>query len=206
MRAALKEWAVVVDALGTGAQILILRKGGIQEAIEGFKWDHSEFWLFSTAFHQQRTLVIPSAQERFDQLKLAKADDASIKIEYFAHVVDCWHLESLEAAARLGGQHVWRDEVIAQRFDWGGEKAICAVALRVFRLAVPLNLPALSKYGGCKSWLELEVDVPTASASPVLSDAAFDRKLAQFRAALDAEQARRLEEDANHAAPCQVRG
>jgi hypothetical protein len=31
MRAAFKEWAVIVDTLGRGGQIVILRKGGISE-------------------------------------------------------------------------------------------------------------------------------------------------------------------------------
>ena len=31
MRLAFKEWAIIVDALGRGEQILILRKGGLQE-------------------------------------------------------------------------------------------------------------------------------------------------------------------------------
>ena len=37
MRIAFKEWAMVVDALGRGEQIIILRKGGISEGRGGFK-------------------------------------------------------------------------------------------------------------------------------------------------------------------------
>jgi hypothetical protein len=39
----------------------------------------------------------------------------------------------------------------------------------------------LPSYGGCKSWIELEADLPTKEAVPVLSDAAFAEKLKQFR-------------------------
>ena len=40
---AFKEWAVVVDALGQGEQVLILRKGGIREERGEFHVDHREF-------------------------------------------------------------------------------------------------------------------------------------------------------------------
>src|SRR5687768_11757609 len=40
MRTAFKEWAIIVDALARGDQILILRKGGISEGREGFQIDH----------------------------------------------------------------------------------------------------------------------------------------------------------------------
>ncbi|MEO8428438.1 MAG: DUF1802 family protein, partial [Verrucomicrobiota bacterium] len=68
MRIVFKEWAVVVDALGRGDQIIILRKGGISEGRGGFQVEHPEFVLFPTLFHQQRESVVPSAQARFDQL------------------------------------------------------------------------------------------------------------------------------------------
>ncbi len=41
MRIAFKEWAVIVDALGRGDQILILRKGGISEGRGGFQIEQS---------------------------------------------------------------------------------------------------------------------------------------------------------------------
>ena len=66
MRIAFKEWAVVVDALGHGEQIIILRKGGMAEGAAGFKPEHSRFWLFPTLFHQQRESVLESAQKRWD--------------------------------------------------------------------------------------------------------------------------------------------
>src|SRR5258705_3213217 len=46
VRTAFKEWAIVVDALGRGEQIVILRKGGIREGRGGFHVEHPQFWLF----------------------------------------------------------------------------------------------------------------------------------------------------------------
>jgi hypothetical protein len=83
-----------------------------------------------------------------------------VRIEYFAEVVEWRRLESLSAAESLRGQHCWRDEVIAERFDWGKAKNIFALAVRVHRLPLAIELPMLPRYGGCKSWIELEKDIP----------------------------------------------
>src|ERR1041385_7814203 len=124
MRVAFKEWAIVVDALGRGEQVLILRKGGISEGRGGFKPEHAEFFLFPTAFHEQRESVIESAQRRFEQILPTLPRRNEIRIEFFAKVVEARQLMSLQAAEALRGQHIWRDEVIAERFDWGRAKNI----------------------------------------------------------------------------------
>src|SRR4051812_42916812 len=133
MRIAFKEWAVIVDALGTGRQTLILRKGGISEGRGGFQVDHPEFLLFPTLFHQQRESVLPGAQARFDQLELPPSE--VLRIQYFCRVAAWRRLDSLQAAQRMEGQHVWKPEVIAERFDWGRGKGIFALAVRTYRLS-----------------------------------------------------------------------
>jgi hypothetical protein len=187
MRIAFKEWAVIVDALGSGRQILILRKGGISEGPGGFKVEHPVFLLFPTLFHQQRESVLPEAQARFDQLEFPKPD--LLRIEYFCRVIAWRRLDSLEAARQLEGQHVWKPEVIAERFEWGRSKAIFALAVRTYRLPQRIDLPTLPSYGGCKSWIELETDIDVSSAQPVLSDTEFAEKLKLFEASLDAKPA-----------------
>ncbi len=184
VRAAFKEWAVIVDALGRGDQIIILRKGGISEGPGGFKMEHPRFLLFPTLFHQQRDSVIPSAQNRFDLLAPNFRPPEELHLEFFAETVASVKLGSLSEARALNGQHVWRDEVIAERFDWSRDKSIFALAVRVFQLPQPVELPLLSAYAGCKSWIELDHDLPVDNSHPVLSDTAFTVKLNAFRAAL----------------------
>ncbi|MBI3850944.1 MAG: DUF1802 family protein [Verrucomicrobia bacterium] len=185
MHIAFKEWAIIVDALGCGEQIIILRKGGINERRGGFRPEHSQFLLFPTQFHQQRESVLPAAQVRFDRISVNCPDPSKLRLDIFAEVVVVQRLGSLAAAERLRGQHIWRDEVIAQRFDWGKEKNIHALAVRVSRLPQAVELPMSPAYGGCKSWVELETDVATAGARPVLSEEMFTEKLSQFRTALE---------------------
>ena len=179
---AFKEWAVIVEALGQGEQIVILRKGGIAEGRGGFRAEHERFWLFPTRFHQQAEGVVPEAAARFGGMTFPPED--VLRIQYAAEVVEARRLESLAAAERLAGQHIWRDDVIAERFDWGRDQGIYAMAVRVRQLAVPMDLPMLEEYGGCKSWVELEPSMDFAATKPVLEDAVFEQKLADFREAL----------------------
>jgi len=180
VRTAFKEWAIVVDALGRGEQILILRKGGIHEGKDGFQVEHPRFWLFPTLFHQQRESVLPAAQKRFDTIAPQFPGTDRVRIEFFAEVADWRRIDSLEAANALRGQHIWTDQVIAERFEWGRSKNIFALAVRVFGLPKAIELPILPSHAGCKSWIELEADLSTKEAVPVLKDAAFAEKLERF--------------------------
>lgn len=184
MRMAFKEWAVVVDALGRGDQIIILRKGGISEGRGGFQIEHVRFFLFPTLFHQQRESVLPDAQRHYDVLAPKLSPDL-VRLEFFAEVADWKFLESPEAMSRLRGQHIWREEVAQERFDWGQSKSIYAMAVRVFRLPRAVELPMLPEYGGCKSWVDLETLISTDGAQPALTDGEFAEKLHLFHAALE---------------------
>src|SRR4051812_24521996 len=161
VQTAFKEWGVVVDALGRGEQIVILRKGGISEGRGGFKIEQPQFLLFPTLFHQQRESVIPMAQQRYDQIAPAFPPADRLRLEYFAEVVLAKKLDSAADAEALHGQHIWRDEVVAERFDWGKEKAIFALAVRVHRLPQAVELPMIPAYGGCKSWIEVDTEIAT---------------------------------------------
>jgi hypothetical protein len=184
LTAAFKEWAIVVDALGRGEQIFILRKGGIHEGRGGFQMEHSEFLFFPTLFHQQRESVVPAAQRRFDEIAPHLPPANLLRLEYWAQAVEHHRLEEFGAVKRLAGQHVWREEVLAERFEWGREQGIFAIALRVHRLPMAVELPMLPEYGGCKSWVEVAHPVMPAGSTPILDDAAFDGRLKKFREAI----------------------
>lgn len=179
---AFKEWAIVVEALGRGEQIVILRKGGIAEGAGGFAAEHERFWLFPTQFHQQAEGVMPEAAARFANLK--KPAEGIVPIQFACEVVDSRALNSLEQAQRLLGQHIWREEIVAERFDWGRDQGIYAMAVRVRGLPEAKELPMLEGYGGCRSWIELEPEMNFADALPVLADDVFAEKLAAFQEAL----------------------
>ncbi len=182
MQIAFKEWAVVVEALGRGGQIVILRKGGIAEGQGGFRVEQERFWLFPTRFHQQTEGVVEEARAGFENF--VWPPDDLLRVEFGAEVMEARRLDSLAQAQRLAGQHIWREEIIAERFDWGRDAGIYAMAVRVRRLAKPVELPMLASYGGCKSWVELEPPMEFEGMEPVLADADFEMKLRKFREAL----------------------
>ncbi len=184
MRKAFKEWAIVVDALGQGEQILILRKGGIAEGRGGFRPEHERFLLFPTLFHQQRESVVAKAQARHDLIAPGFPGPETLRLEFTAEVAWGRQLKNLAEAERLKGLHIWRDEVVAERFDWGRDKVLHAMAVRIRRLPQRIELPLLPGYGGCKSWIETAVDVDDSEAVPVLGDSEFRAKLAAVEKAL----------------------
>ncbi len=189
MQTAFKEWAVVVDALARGEQILILRKGGLHEGRGGFQVGHERFLLFPTGYHQQGESVVGGARERSADVLAGMPPEDVLRIGHFAEVVEWRELDSLEAVRALKGQHVWRDEVIEQRYEWGRSKGVFALAVRVYRLPESVELPMLESYGGCKSWIEIERDISRDGAEPVLSDEAFATRLAGFREVADSAAA-----------------
>ena len=164
---AFKEWAIVVDALEQGTQSLILRKGGISEGRGGFQPEHSRFLLFPTLFHQQREQVIPAAQQRYDEIASSLPDPQRVRITSWAEIVSWDKLQDLSAVQRLRDQHIWREALIAERFEWGREQAIYALHLRVFRLPQPWEGPLLPAYGGCKSWVEIAEEISTEGSREV---------------------------------------
>src|SRR5687768_9751498 len=183
MTPAFKEWAIVVDALGCGEQIFILRKGGIHEGRGGFKMEHPEFVLFPTLFHQQRESVLERAEKRFDEIAPYFPPPEILRVEYWAEVVEHHALENFDKVRALTGQHIWREEVLAERFEWGREQMIYAIAVRVHRLPMKLEMPMLPEYGGCKSWVTLAHSA-LLQTDPVLDDATFRARLSAFRAAV----------------------
>src|SRR5437660_249987 len=62
---ALKEWASVCNAIETGRQILLLRKGGIYESAGEFELENPQFLLFPTYLHQNLAMLRPEAHEGF---------------------------------------------------------------------------------------------------------------------------------------------
>lgn len=184
MKEAFKEWAVVVDALETGTQSIILRKGGIAEGKGGFQLDHRSFWLFPTQFHQQHEMVIDSAKKRYEKISKDLTPEGFVRISSYAEIVAAYDIQENQEAENLSDLHIWKDHVIRERFDWGKRKDIHALAVRTFILPSPAEIPLLDSYGGCKSWINLEEDISTEGAIPAIDDAAFGTILEQFHVSL----------------------
>jgi hypothetical protein len=176
---AFKEWAVVVDALGRGEQILILRKGGIREERGRFQVEHREFWLFPTLYHEAERAVIPSKRPALRDIA-ANAPKDGVDIEYYVVVNPVVQITSLELVRRLQGRHIWTEQALQERFQFGREPGLHALLTRVYRRPVPERSAMRESYGGCKSWVELERALPTEGLTPVLADAEYNAQREQI--------------------------
>src|ERR1700755_1192312 len=79
---ALKEWSSVVAALGSGEQVILIRKGGIADPKFGLEAER--FYLYPTYFHQGE------AEAR-----------ASVTITHWCEAVRTWSLRDLDLLYRL---------------------------------------------------------------------------------------------------------
>jgi CDP-diacylglycerol--glycerol-3-phosphate 3-phosphatidyltransferase len=184
---AFKEWEGIVGALGSGAQIVILRKGGIAEGRAGFKPKHPRFWLFPTRFHQQWEQTKP-ALRRFAGPSAEGAKD--IVLEYFAEVTDAVYLESWPQVARLDGDHFWGEDILRERFEYQDRPGMTAglhlLIVRVSRVNLPHKLAPSPAYDGCKSWIEVPADWTGDIAAPVVPAEEFATRRSRILAAIAA--------------------
>lgn len=181
---AFKEWAVVVDALGQGLQILIFRKGGIHEGMGGFEVEGREFFLFPTYEHQNKEELIPEVYPRLEELISHQPKDGKIHLNFYASIQAIYKVTDLERLYKLEGHHIWTRSLIEERFNWGKEKSLYVFALRVFRLPKEILTPNQQEYGGCKSWVSFQESFST-EGTPVLSNPAFHRELSDIRKILE---------------------
>jgi hypothetical protein len=177
MSPAFKEWRVIVEALGGGEQILILRKGGIAEDEGGFAVKAGKFWLFPTHFHEQLAQAKPAAKKFFTH---AQPKTGPIHLRYFAEVGRHAFLSDWATVARLGAFHLWSEETIRERFNWAQPPGLHAFAVRVHRLVQPAPLEVTPEMSGCKSWVDVPLDFAAHASEPVLDHATFAKKLEEL--------------------------
>jgi len=180
---AFKEWHVITEALGSGEQWLILRKGGIAEGKGGFKPEHGRFWLFPTRYHEQLEQTKPAAAAF---AKMDPPSETEIPLKYYAEVTDVAFLEDADALAGLDRFHLWKPEVIRERFDWSRTSGVHLLVLRVFRARNAHRLKASKDFAGCKSWIEVPADLDTAAGVPVIADEEFSTRRSRLLAAVPA--------------------
>ncbi len=170
-----KEWQVVCDALASGRQSILLRKGGIHEGREGFSFAHESFFLFPTRFHTTPEQV---REGKVVTLPEWQAGDL-IRITHHVEVPGAVTLTDWEKVAELEPFHIYSEQTIRDRFDWEGKGmasgSIHLALARVRELAEPWEFAYEPKYGGCRSWVNLPAPPPgwMDRLRPVLDDESF---------------------------------
>lgn len=149
-----KEWAYVVEALASGRQTIILRKGGIAEEEGDFNLRRNEFLLMPTAYHQAAALI---KTDWYNQVKdtVYIPDQLTTIITYRAKVSNYQLITSEDEVMALDSLHVWNNDVVLERFNrWKNNQVHC-LYVAIERLEQPIVLEMKPEYGGCKSWIEI---------------------------------------------------
>ena len=182
---AFKEWEGIVEALGQGAQVIILRKGGIAEGRAGFQAKHPKFWLFPTKYHQQWDKSKP---ELLRFTAPASAAGKEFVLQYFAEVTDAIYLSSWDQVARLDDAHFWGEEILRERFGYderpGMEQGLHLLIVRVSRINLPHRLKPAPEFEGCKSWIDVPVDWSKDIATHVVRTEEFATRRSRILAAV----------------------
>jgi hypothetical protein len=177
---AFKEWTLICDALDRGEQSLILRKGGIAEGRAGFRFQHEEFLLFPTLFHEQAAkLKVPA-----DTALPTQRADGQHEVRLHCRVEWTSDLTDWAAIQRLAPLHLWQESEIEKRFRQDDQQMVSLAFVRVSRLSSPFVFPNSPRYGGCRSWIQLP-DLPFGTTlAPVLDESAHHAAETRVRAAI----------------------
>ena len=181
---ALKEWAITVEALAQGEQILLLRKGGIHESGKDFRVIHPEFLLYSTYEHQREDLLKPSSRPALEQLLSATPRSESITFSHWARAEEIIEVEAQDRVDDLAPYHIWTDEYAQSRLRWKPMLPLSILLLRVYRMEQPVTVPYIKEYGGCTSWVDILPRVDLGQLQPVLDDAEFQRQVDAIKGSL----------------------
>ncbi len=172
-RQALKEWAVAIDALRAGEAIITVRKGGIREDAREFRMEHRQFALFPSYDHQNEQQLQTRFAERLNRVVAGAAPVGTLRVDTWAEVTDVREISDEAQVRALEDFYVFSQAYALERLQWRPKKPLHVLVLRVFRLAVPLEIPMVANYGGCKSWIELAETVTMDRSLPALDDKAF---------------------------------
>ncbi len=183
-RTALKEWAVLADALGRGDIVAMVRKGGIREQRAGFTVRHSRFLLYPTFFHEKEAELAGRFRPLLADAHARRPPEGTIQLTLVAEAAAVWRVTELERLRGIGEEHGLTWKAVESRFHYRDQPLVHVVALRVARLSVPVEIPELRRYFGCVSWVELDRDVVVSDSQPVLSPQELARRCTRLEGSL----------------------
>lgn len=184
---ALKEWAIVGEALAQNRQIVLLRKGGLLDEDGHFALEHSQFWLAPTWLHQERGLVKHKHQDLWEQTPRETDENAKIiYLRHFARVERVWKLDEDAESALLKVPHIWSSHYLDLRFGYQSDKTLLCAALRLYINDEPIRYELRAQDLGCRSWIDLPEPMG-AIVRPAIGDAVFAQELENVARVLDGE-------------------
>jgi hypothetical protein len=170
---ALKEWAAVCDALASGRQMVLLRKGGIHELAGEFEIEHRQFLLFPTYLHQNLQMLKPEAHGSF---KALSSEPEQITISAAGEITNIIRVGSRAEIDAIEADHIWTPPLIDMRFNYKPEKPLYLLIVRAYRLPKSVTIQNTPIYAGCKSWVPLDQPIATHEATSVLDEITFAQR------------------------------
>jgi hypothetical protein len=155
---ALKEWASVIEALGSGAQIVLIRKGGLAD--QSFGVEAQRFYLFPTNYHDA-----------------GGAESAHVRITHWAEVVKTWQIRDATMLPRVEALTILDSSAIETRYRFRPDQAINVIAIRAYRLASPTDVVMKPEYSGCRSWVSIDEEIDIDGSVAALSDHDLDAQI-----------------------------
>ena len=174
---ALKEWAITVEAMARGDQVLLLRKGGIHEDGKDFRVIHREFLFYPTYLHQKEDLIQPAHQPALRKMLEQPQDVEKVTFTYWAKVEEVLEISDQDKVDALEHHYIWTTAYAQSRLNWKPMLPLSVLLVRVYKLQQPVSVPYLPEYGGCTSWVEVLSNVNLGEIEPVLDDTEFQRRI-----------------------------
>lgn len=179
---ALKEWSAVVHALLDGRQRVLLRKGGIGE--KRFDIATREFMLFPTVAHSHAERVRPEFRDLLAAAAPDSTDDRFV-VRAAAKVVAALPVNRPDNITAIEDLHIWTAESVRRdRVDFRPKHRLAVLVVQAIPLLTPVELPRVSDYAGCTSWVQLPLDDPSLGV-PVHDDTSLREIVARVRDAVE---------------------
>ena len=177
---ALKEWFVAINALESGKTIMLLRKGGIHEKNGRFQVAHEQVLLYPTYEHQQ-PFLLKSEYANLVCPVTSGWHPETVRIGSWAAITDILPISEESTVNALLPFHIWNEHFISDRLKWKPRQPLYILLLRTYKLPQVQEIPYLSQYGGCKSWIDLAQPLDIQGATPVLSDSDYSEIVQEIR-------------------------
>jgi len=166
----LKEWKLLTDALSSGRQMMLLRKGGILDSGGEFELEHRHFVFFPTYVHQNLAMLKQEVHARFES---HNAEPEKLNLTVAGEVTDILPVAHRSQVDKLRDEHIWTESLIDMRFSYKPQNPLYVVLVRTYNLPAPVTIANIPAYAGCKSWVPLIGPVDTTGARPALDEAYY---------------------------------
>jgi hypothetical protein len=162
---ALKEWASVIEALGSGEQVVLVRKGGLAD--QSFGVEAARFYLFPTNYHDA-----------------GGREPTHVRITHWAEALKTWQIRDGEMLRRLEPLTILNRDAIETRYRFRPDQAVNVIAVRAYRLAQPADVVMKPEYSGCRSWISVDEEIDLDGSLHALREDEVTSRIAEIDALL----------------------